>query len=190
MQIVWMSSGDVTTTIRIGYEIRSTKKCYTDFVFYNDLPRIDVNINMAKDLEMDPEGMYVALPVEAKDGEWYLDKAGVMFKAGVSLPGTCQDYYAVNRGMVSMGEQETVTINSLDTPMFTIGGLKLWKYTTTVDPKGPVFSWILNNKWDTNFRIDCAGFLENRYIITIGGKNARPEIMLEHGDVEPLVLRK
>ena len=185
-----LSSGDVTTTIRIGYEIRSTKKCYTDFVFYNDLPRIDVNINMAKDLEMDPEGMYVALPVEAKDGEWYLDKAGVMFKAGVSLPETCQDYYAVNRGIVSMGEQETVTINSLDTPMFTIGGLKLWKYTTTVDPKGPVFSWILNNKWDTNFRIDCAGFLENRYIITIGGKDDRPEIMLEHGDVEPLVLRK
>lgn len=60
-----------------------------------------MNINMAKDLEMDPEGMYVSLPVEAKNGEWYLDKAGAMFKAGVSLPETFQDYYAVDRGMVS-----------------------------------------------------------------------------------------
>lgn len=183
-------SGDVSTKIRAEYEIRSTKKCFTEYVFYNDLPRIDVTVNMAKDLEIDPEGMYVLFPVEAKDGEWYLDKAGVMFKAGVSLPETCQDYYAVDRGMVSRGAQETVTVNSLDTPMFTIGALKLWKYSTTVDPRGPVYSWILNNKWETNFRIDCAGFLENRYVITIGGAGESAEEMLEHADVEPLVLRQ
>lgn len=185
-----LSSGEVSTTIRINYEIRSTKKCYTDFVFYNQLPRIDVNINIAKDLVIDPEGMYASLPIEAKHGEWYLDKAGVMFKAGTSLPETCHDYFAVDRGMVSKGDQEIITVNSLDTPLFTIGGLKLWKYSTSIEPHGPIFSWILNNKWDTNFRIDCAGFLENRYIITIGDENASPENMLEHSDLEPLVLRK
>lgn len=184
------SFGDVSTTIRISYEIRAAKKCYTDFVFYNHLPKIDVNINMAKDLVIDPEGMYVHLPVEAKYGEWYLDKPGVLFKAGTSLPETCQDYYAVDRGMVSRGEGETVTVNSLDTPLFTIKELKLWKYTTGIEPRGPLFSWIVNNKWETNFRIDCAGFLENRYVITIGSGNADPEPMLEHADVEPLVLRK
>ncbi|MGN0315052.1 MAG: hypothetical protein ACI4EG_09730 [Fusicatenibacter sp.] len=185
-----LSSGEISTTIRINYEIRSAKKCYTDFVFYNHLPRIDVNINMAKDLVIDPEGMYVLLPVEAKRGEWYLDKPGILFKAGTSLPETCHDYFAVERGMVSKGEREIVTVNSLDTPLFTIGGLKLWKYTTSIDPRGPLFSWIVNNKWETNFRIDCAGFLENRYVITIGNENSNPEEMLEHADVEPLVLRK
>lgn len=49
---------------------------------------------------------------------------------------------------------------------------------------------ITNNKWETNFRIDCAGFLENRYIITIGDACGKPEEMLEHADAEPLVLRK
>lgn len=185
-----LCSGNVFTMIRINYEIEATKKCYTDFVFYNHLPRVDVNIRMAKDLVIDPEGMYVALPIEAPEGEWYLDKPGVLFKAGMSLPETCQDYYAVDRGMVSKGGKETVTVNSLDTPLFTIGELKLWKYTTGIDPRGRLFSWILNNKWETNFRIDCAGFLENRYIITIGNENAQPEEMLEHADLEPLVLRK
>lgn len=185
-----LSSGDVFTIIRANYEIEAAKRCFTDFVFYRDLPRIDVNISIAKDLVIDPEGMYVMLPLEAKNGEWYLDKPGVMFKAGTSLPETCHDYFAVDRGMVSKGEEETVIVNSLDTPLFTIGDLKLWKYTTSVEPKGPLYSWILNNKWETNFRIDCAGFLENRYVITIADKNAKPEVLLEHADVEPIVLRR
>lgn len=58
-----LSAGNVFTKIRITYEIEAAKKCYTDFVFYQDLPRIDVNINIAKDLVIGPEGMYVALPI-------------------------------------------------------------------------------------------------------------------------------
>lgn len=183
-------SGDVTTSIRVHYTIRSTKKCFTDFVFYHHIPRIDVNINMAKDIEIDPEGMYALLPVEAKNGAWYLDKPGAFFKAGTNLPECCTDYFAIDRGIVSIGDQETIAVNSLDTPLFTIGDIKLWKYTTSIEPTGPLYSWILNNKWETNFRIDCAGFLENRYVITIGDKQAQPEEMLEHADVEPLAVRK
>ena len=142
-----ISNGAVKTILRVEYDIESTKKCFTEIILYKNRPEIDVNINMAKDLVMDPEGMYMALPIQAKEGNWYLDKAGCTFKAGTNLPKTCCDYFAFDRGFFSKGTDEIVVINSKDIPLMTIGGLKLWEYSTEIDPRGTIFAWLLNNKW-------------------------------------------
>ena len=138
---------------------------------------------------MDPEGMYMALPIEARQGSWYLDKPGCMFKAGTNLPKTCCDYFAFDRGYFSLGEDETVVINSKDIPLMTIGGLKLWDYTTEVEPHGTTFAWLLNNKWETNFRINCAGFYENRFIITLARPDEDVDRILDKNDISCLSLR-
>ena len=184
-----LSNGDVKTILRIDYDVESTKKCFTEIVLYKNRPEIEVNINMAKDLVMDPEGMYMALPIEARQGSWYLDKPGCMFKAGTNLPKTCCDYFAFDRGYFSLGEDEMVVINSKDIPLMTIGGLKLWDYTTEVDPHGTTFAWLLNNKWETNFRINCAGFYENRFIITLARPDEDVDRILDKNDISCLSLR-
>ena len=74
----------------------------------------------------------------------------------------------MNRGMVLEGDRTGIAVNTLDSPMIMINGLKLWDYTKTADTSGPVYSWLSNNKWETNFRTQCAGYLESRYIIEIG----------------------
>ena len=112
-----------------------------------------------------------------------------MFKAGTNLPKTCCDYFAFDRGFFSRGDSETVVINSKDIPLITIGGLKLWDYTTEIDPKGVVYAWLLNNKWETNFRINCAGFYENRFTITISEHDCDVDRILEKNDLYCLSLR-
>ncbi len=183
------SNGAVKTILQVEYSIESTKKCFTEIVLYKNRPEIEVNINMAKDLVMDPEGMYMALPIQAYEGNWYLDKAGCTFKAGTNLPKTCCDYFAFDRGFFSKGADETVVVNSKDVPLMTIGGIKLWDYTTEIDPRGTVFAWLLNNKWETNFRISCAGFYENRFTITIAGPNCDVNQAFEKNDLYCLSLR-
>ena len=189
LSIKVLSNGEVKTILQIEYEIESTKKCFTEIVLYKNRPEIEVNINMAKDLVMDPEGMYMALPIQARNGNWYLDKPGCMFKAGTNLPKTCCDYFAFDRGFFSSGNNETLVINSKDIPLITIGGLKLWDYTTEIDPKGVVYAWLLNNKWETNFRINCAGFYENRFTITIAENDCDVDRILEKNDLYCLSLR-
>ena len=184
-----ISNGAVKTILRIHYDIESTKKCFTEIVLYKNRPNIDVNINMAKDLVMDPEGMYMALPVQANNGEWYLDKAGCSFKAGTNLPKTCCDYFAFDRGFFSKGDVETVVVNSKDIPLITIGKIKLWDFTTEIEPAGVIYAWLLNNKWETNFRINCAGFYENRFTITLAYPHDNVDQILEKNDLNFLVLR-
>ena len=162
-----IESGDIFTQLKVVYRIKGAVRCISHYYLYNHLPKILLTVEMAKDLVMDPEGMYVSLPLKAAGGEWHLDKAGAFFKPGEQLPLGCYDYYSVIRGAVLSGDKLGIAVNSLDTPMLTINRIKLWDYTTAADTSGPIYSWITNNKWETNFRTQCAGYLECRYVIEL-----------------------
>ena len=97
----------------------------------------------------------------------------------------------MDRGIVASDGKTTVAVNTLDAPLVTFGGLKLWKFTDTIEPKGEAYTWLTNNKWETNFRTECAGCLESRYVVDIvpGGaadalgkleENDNPAVCLRH----------
>lgn len=182
--------GEVFTHLKAAWRIKGAAEAITHYYFYTGVPKIMVTAEIAKDLVRDPEGMYVCLPFRAEGGEWVLDKAGAFLKPGEQLPDGCCDYYSVNRGMVLEGDRTGIAVNTLDSPMIMINGLKLWDYTKTADTSGPVYSWLSNNKWETNFRTQCAGYLESRYIIEIGteAKNNGRQV-LESNEWDILTIR-
>ena len=92
--------------------------------------------------------------------------------------------------MVLSGTHTGIAVNALDTPMSMIKNLKQWDYTKTADTSGPIYSWLCNNKWETNFRTQCAGYLESRYIIEMGAEvkeNGRQ--VLESNELDILTVR-
>lgn len=187
-----VENGNVFTHFKSTYRIKGAVEAITHYYLYTALPKIMVAVEIAKDLVRDPEGMYVSLPLNVEGGEWFLDKAGAFFKPGEQLPDGCCDYYSINRGMVLSGVRTGAAINALDTPMIMIKNLKLWDYTKTADTSGPIYSWLCNNKWETNFRTQCAGYLESRYIIEIGtevksGEKGRQ--VLESNEIDILTVR-
>lgn len=188
-----VESGEVFTHFKATYQIKGAVEAFTHFYFFPELSKMTVNAEIAKELVRDPEGMYVSLPFGVEGGEWHLDKAGAFFKPGEQLPCGCCDYYSVNRGMVLSGDKTGVAINMLDTPLAMIGGLKLWDYTKEADVSGPVYSWISNNKWDTNFRSQCAGYLESRYVVEVMPGMEQPEdglTLLAKNEQDILVARE
>lgn len=159
--------GPVFTHLKAVYRIQGAVEAATHFYLYEGLPKIQITAEISKELVRDSEGMYICLPFQAEEGTWFLDKAGAFFRPGEQLPLGCCDYYAVNRGLVLAGARTGLAISTLDSPLVTINGLKLWDYTTRADTQGPVYSWLCNNKWETNFRTQCAGYLESRYVIEL-----------------------
>ena len=185
-------SGDIFTQFRAEIEIEGAKRVNVEYFVYNNSSKIDVRVEMAKELVMDPEGMYVAFPFKIKNGCWMLDKAGAYFAPGEQLPSTCCDYYPVCRGVVLSGDNLGISVNTLDTPLIAIGRIKLWDFTTAADTEGTLFSWITNNKWETNFRSQCSGTLESRYVIDFSEKMKNAENgldFLEKNEHEVVVLR-
>ena len=188
-----LESGDVFTRLRADFSIKGAQRVMVTYYLYNHTNRLEIQAEMAKDLVLDPEGMYIALPFRAAGGKWYLDKAGAFFEPREHLPKTCCDYFAVQRGVVLSGDHLGISINSLDTLMVTFDRIKLWDFTTDIgEARGPVLSWLCNNKWETNFRNQCAGCLESRYVVEISPalkEAANGPQMLECNEYEPIVLR-
>lgn len=181
--------GPVFTKYVYDFAIEGSKRTGVNLYFYKELPKIVAEAEFAKELVTDPEGMYVKFPLRVRGGEWYVDKAGAIFKPGKQLPDTCCDYYPVWRGAALRGNDLLLTVNCYDTPLVTFNKIKLWEFTLKAENTGDLYSWLTNNKWETNFRTQCAGFLESRYCIAVG-EGTDIGAQLEENEYDFLVLRK
>lgn len=192
VQVDILEDGPVFTTIKITYTIPGASYCAVFFRLFTQSPKIEMHMEVYKDLVMDAEGLYLALPFQIDGGQWYLDKAGAFITLDEHLPGTCCDYFTVQKGIALANKQWGIAINTLDTPLVMFDDLKLWHFSTETSPDGCAYSWILNNKWNTNFKTECAGCHESRYVLQMADSLHFPQDCLdimEGNDIEPLVLR-
>jgi hypothetical protein len=108
------------------------------------------------------------------------------------LPGTCCDHYLVQDGAACCGPAGGVAWTTLDAPLVQLGTLRLWHYTTAIEPHGPLFSWVTNNKWECNFPVRIADPCECRYFVAAGHRFRDPAAALAEvraAAVPPVVLR-
>ena len=134
--------------------------------FFRDLPHFELIARVIKTDVRDPEGMYVLFPfaVAGASGTW----TNRVRRSGPDidqLPQSCTDYYLVQHGAALAGKECGVAWTTLDAPMIQLGKLRLWTYSTSIEPVGPLYSWLTNNKWETNFRLSCGGAYDFRYAI-------------------------
>lgn len=157
------------------YQVRGAHSYVAEFKFYRELSRFDVSVKVNKENILDPEGMYVAFPFHSEGG-WHLDKAGAVVRPGLDrLPGTCVDYFTVQAGAALTCEQVGVALSILDAPLVHIGRIRLWEYANYIEPTGTLYSWLTNNKWETNFKASCGGLYEFRYTFDIDSNYRDPE---------------
>ncbi|MBQ2954094.1 MAG: hypothetical protein IJE07_11245 [Clostridia bacterium] len=160
--------GPVRTRLEASYAVAGTLSYAVEYTLFPDLPQLLLTVKTLKQHEPDPEGLYAAFPFRP-GGTWYLDKAGCFLRPGVDqIPGTCTDYYCVGDGVVCAGQRSALALTTLDAPLMHFGGLNLWHYSTDRIPSGPVYAWLTNNKWDTNFRRLTGGAYSFRYVLEAG----------------------
>lgn len=164
-----IEKGEIFVKLRISYEVEGTQH-YDFFVtLYHHIPVIDVNAYVTKTIETDPEGLYIHFPFVVQKGQWKVEKQGILMTPGKDqLPDTCCDYYSVTHGTVLQNDQLGVGISLLDAPMIMFNGFNLWDFNKTIEATGTMYSWLTNNKWETNFKIHCGGLYDFRYRIEFG----------------------
>lgn len=164
-----IENGSVFARVKLEYEVEGTKDYFVYATFYQQLSIIDICIQVTKTIEKDPEGLYVQFPFTLKEGKWQVEKLGVFMNPGLDqLPGTCCDYYNVTHGVRMLSDDYGIVMSILDAPMVMFNDLNLWNFSTEVNPRGMLYSWLTNNKWETNFKIQCGGMYDFKYRIQFG----------------------
>ncbi len=171
-----LEQGPVYTCVEIEYQLEGTEFASLLLTAYAHIPRLDVDFRIHKHSVWSPENLYLALPFTAgPDEEFWVEKTGAILRPRVDqLPGTCTDFYALQSGMCFCGKDGSLVIATPDTPLITMGDLRAHEIRLAgesgVENIDDVYSWVMNNFWETNFKVSLGGFHQFRYSLLSTGE--------------------
>ena len=164
-----LENGPLFSRAELCYELKGTQFCSVILTLYHNSPRLGIDLRLHKDSVWDPENLYLALPFAGR--ETWLDKAGALMRPRIDqLPGTCVDFYAVQNGLVFAGEDQSTLLVCQDSPLITMGDMEthpIQLMGEDVSNNAPVYAWIMNNFWETNFNACLAGFYQFHFDLMV-----------------------
>ena len=162
-------SGTVFSEVKLGFELAGTRECAVILRLYKSLPRIEARLLIAKELPCGIESIFLPITPAGTLNTWLI-KGSEAFKAGVDqLPGSCMDYYVSDDGAIADTENARYLIGTPDVPLLYAGRLEHHAIrlcdNRPENGKRPVYSWVMNNVWETNFSVDQSGCGEFLYTL-------------------------
>lgn len=187
IDIKFIENGEVFTIVELIFELKGTRHCAMNLKIYNDIPRIDFTLRIAKEISNDVESLYLPLQLSVPNSEIYLKKGAEAFRPGVDqIPGTNMEYYMSDLGIVYKSTKQNILIYTLDTPLVYMGEMKhhpIQLCDNRVENNNRnIYSWIMNNTWETNFNIDLSGYGEFCYRLELSDKSTVEECFDEMVD--------
>ena len=163
-----LERGAVFAQLRLLYRLPGTLRADVFLKLYESVPRIDFTLQLGKTISSDIESVFLPLSLNLPESEVYLRKGTEAFRPGVDqLPGTCMEYYMSDDGVAYLSDHGSALIATRDTPLVYMGEMKhhpiLLCDGKAENNQRPVYSWIMNNTWETNFKMDLSGFSEFNY---------------------------
>lgn len=167
-EIKILDHGLIFDRIELIFEMEGTYHNSVIIKMYKQLPRVEFTYRIAKTLSEDIESIYLPLSLNLPDSTLYIHNGGVAMRPGVDqLPGSNMEYYMADQGLLYQKGTQGILLNSFDTPLIYMGQMQhhpiLLCDNKEQNNHRPVYSWIMNNTWETNFKMDLSGFGEFRY---------------------------
>lgn len=193
--IVVEERGPVFTILRLQYTMPGSIHTEVILKFYEEIPRIDFTMHLGKTISMNEENVFLPLNLNFEDSSLYLRKGKEAFRPGIDqLPGTCMEYYMSDDGIAYTSPEGGALIATRDTPLVYMGEMKHHPIALCdrkeENNQRPVYSWIMNNKWETNFKMDLSGFGEYLYSLWLSNETDPEKAMdeLKEKTFDPYVM--
>ncbi|TCP30986.1 glycosyl hydrolase family 38 [Scopulibacillus darangshiensis] len=183
-----LSIGPLYAKVELQYEMEGVSYFSLVLKAYANSPRVDASIRVNKDSVWEPENVYISLPFavnQAVETETWFEKTGGLIRPRIDqLPGTCVDFYCIQEGLAMTSNDQGLVICTPDTPLIQMGSLDakevvLHGDTEHIKNSDLLYSWAMNNIWETNFGIELGGFHEFSYSVFWGGEYCSPQHSIE-----------
>jgi alpha-mannosidase len=125
------------------------------------------------------ESLNIGFPFHVRDGAVKLDiPMAVMRPELDQIPGSCKNWLEVGGWADVSNAAFGVTWVTLDAPLVEVGGItatllggqthpEVWR--KKIEPTQKLYSWALNNHWETNYRASQEGIITLRYALRAHG---------------------
>lgn len=171
--ITYPDRGKLVNTIRIESDAPGTEGLVREIMLLDGLGRIDIRNTIYKEAVYEPEGVHFAFPFNIPGGEVTIGQAFGYYHPGrEQLPGSNNNYYTMNRWIDISGDDEGVCLVSLDAPLAELGEIPtdatVYGWKDGQERTQTVFSYVMNNYWETNYLAAQPGKAVFRYSLYPG----------------------
>ncbi len=178
-------------SIRLRSRDTNTPQITTEILLFDKEKKIEFINRVRKDSVEAKEGIYFAFPVAAEAPKFaYATQIGWVDPANGLLKGASLEWFNIQYWMAVRDDQFAVGVVPLDAPLAGFGDTNRGAWPQKFEPKSPtLFSYAMNNYWDTNYRAGQGGDFVFRYVVTSGAK-FDPEALTRLGwtEMRPLEL--
>jgi hypothetical protein len=171
------AQGDVFAQIELSYALEGFRRYAVVLRVYRDIPKLTAMVQVHKESRWEPENLYIPLPFTlGEQEELFVEKTGCVLRPGLDqIPGTNRDFYLLQSGLALVAPGRALSVALKDAPLIRIGELahhpiELCTGDDQAFNHAPVYSWPMNNFWETNFKADLGGFYEFEYSLLLGGE--------------------
>ncbi|MEQ7010458.1 hypothetical protein ABN028_30200 [Actinopolymorpha sp. B17G11] len=143
----------------------------TTISLHAGVPRVDITNRIQKPASSTKESMYFAFPLAGTSEPLY-ELTGSVAGAGVPhVPGAPAHMHGIRHWVGIREDDYAIVWATLESPLVQFGTIALpyQPFRSTIDAEVPepstIYSWVVNNLWDTNFPSQQQGEMTFRYAI-------------------------
>ncbi len=140
----------------------------TEILLFDNAKKIEFVEDIDKKAVEKKEAAYFAFPFAMSAPTFrYEIQNGVVDPAKDMYPGAGHEWFSVQHWVSAEQDGISGTVMPLDAPMVTLGDINRGAWPASFGQRpGTIFSYIMNNYWDTNYRAAQGGHFTFRYIVT------------------------
>jgi alpha-mannosidase len=155
-------------SIRMSSSTVNLPKIETEILLFNDRKRIEFRFRLRKEYTTAKEAVYFSFPAAVSNpGFAYATQQGWVDTGHDMLRGGSTEWFSVHGWMAVHDTDVALGVVPLDASLASLGDLNRGKWPAEFRPKaGTLFSYAMNNYWDTNYRPGQGGDFTFRYTVT------------------------
>ena len=167
-RIVSVAKTPTGAVARLESSAPHTPRVSTEVVLFDDAKKIEINQRVRKETVYRKEGAYFAFPVAAREPQFRFDvQSAVVDPARDMMPGAGLEWFSSQNWASAGDEGLTVAVVNRDSFLWTFGDIVRGTWPKEFGRRGPaLFSYVMNNYWNTNYVAAQGGEFTFRYVVT------------------------
>ena len=153
---------------RMESEDLNTPKIETEIRLFDGEKKIELVEDVDKKEVDSKEGVYFAFPFAMSHPQFqYEVQNGVVDPAQDMYPGAGHEWFSAQHWVSVQQDELSGTLMPMDAPLVTLGDINRGAWPDEFGKRpGTVFSYVMNNYWNTNYRAGQGGHFSFHYAVT------------------------
>jgi len=164
--------GPLVASLLIESDAPGCHKLTRELRIIDGIDRVDIINVIDKEKIYKQEGVHLAFSFNVPKGVMRMDTPWAVVQPEVNqLPGSCKNYFTVQRWVDVSNNDYGVTWATVDAPLIEVGAItsdprsKTVGWLKHIEQSTTLYSYVMNNYWETNYKAGQEGPTTFRYSI-------------------------